>query len=488
MLKRYIKSLKKKNIHIIGISSTEGVSIALFLIRYGIKNFTVHDFIEEKDWFKYFNQTHSALTKKQKQILFKKLQKIPAHFNFKDNYLKNIKKADLIFVPQSWYIYNINKQLKKIYKKNPEIFTTITQLYFNLISCPIIAVTGSNGKTTTANLIYKILKTCSKKKIYFSGNDRLNIQILNKLEKIKKNNLVVLEVSNRQLKIDLKKSPHIGIITNITPNHLNEYKSFRQYSEQKENLIKYQTKNDYAILNYDDKESQRIIKSKKYNVFGFSIKQELDKGCYIKKGNFVLKDKEEKIVCSIYQLKLKGEHNLSNACAAIACAYLSGIKIKNIVKALNNFKTVSKRIELIYKINGIEFYDDTSSTTPESTIACLKVFPEQKIILISGGKNKGLNYNKLAQIIKKKVKEIIFIKSPLSKEIKKLLIEKKMDKKKIHQVENLKQAVNLSYQLALKNDHIILSPAGVYYAYFQNKMSDYKLSKYLIKKLLKLPK
>lgn len=494
-IKNYINFLKNKEIHVIGVSGAEGAAIALFLVKHKIQNFHLNDFSREEDFKKNFYQAHSEIPKKKQNQIYNKLLRLKSRINFRKKYLKNIKKADLIFVPQSWHLYKENDSLKKLVRKIN--FSNLTKLYFDLCSAKIIGITGSNGKTTTANLINTIFRKeyCSEgsrskiratkddRKVYFSGNDRTNIQILDKIEKIKEKDWLILEISNRQLKQDLGRSPGIGVITNITPNHLNEYRSFSEYIKAKESLLKYQDKTNWAVLNWDDPVSLKLIKSRKYNVFGFSFKKKLKRGCFIENGKIIIRDKDlKKEIYSIKNIKLRGQHNLANILAAVAVAYLVGINKKTIFQAVKNFSGLKKRLELVKKVKGIEFYDNTSSTTPESTIAAINSFKENKILIV-GGRNKNLDLSKLAEEIVKKINFLIILKSPLGEEIKSLVLKKGLDKSDIYFCPTLSRAVKKSFDLARKGDVVIFSPSGEYFCYFKGKMKEYKDFGKLVKKL-----
>ncbi|HEC21263.1 MAG TPA: UDP-N-acetylmuramoyl-L-alanine--D-glutamate ligase, partial [Candidatus Peregrinibacteria bacterium] len=418
-LKTFLQGLKGKKIHVIGFSGTEGAAIALFLARKGVKNLHFHDFCEEKKFKKHFREAHVGFSAKEREELFKELGKISANFYFKENYLKDVEKADIIFVPQSWYLYEFNKPLWGLKKKRGITFSSITKLYFDLVPAKIVGITGSNGKTTTSNMINGIFQA-SRFQTYFSGNDRRNVQILEKIEKMTAEDFLVLEISNRQLKVDLKRSPNIGILTNITPNHLFEYSSFAEYEDSKEGMLKYQKKRDFAILNFDNPSSQKIIRKGKYNVFPFSTEEILERGAFVRGGVMVVKDagKEYKI-CKTGELKIKGKHNISNALAAIATAYLAEVKIEVIRDAIKKFRGLPQRLELVRKIKGVEFYNDTASTAPESTIAALDTL-KSNVILIAGGRNKGVEIEPLAKKLPDKVKDLILLESPLGEEINRL--------------------------------------------------------------------
>lgn len=482
-IKDFIAGLKGKNIHIIGFTGTESAAIALFLDKCGLKNFHLHDFCEEKQLKKHFRSAHSALSVKEQELRLEKIFNLKAHFHYQNDYLQGIEDADIIFVPQAWYMYENNKALTKL--QNKKQFLSITKLYFKLSPAPIIAVTGSNGKTTTSNLINHLFTHAKHpyRKVWFSGNDRGTEQILEQLEEIQAEDLLILEVSNRQLKIDLGKSPHIAVITNITQNHLKEYKSFEEYAEGKFSLLQHQKHEDFAVLNYDDPVSAEHI-SEYNNVFGFSLKKELEPGAFVRNQTIYLKPKNapQIPVCKVDIWPLKGEHNLSNALAAFAACFLAKIDFKELAAAVSSFEGVPQRQELVDIINGIEFYNDTSSTSPESLMVAIKALGPN-LVLIAGGRNKGLDIQDLSQMLQQDVDKLIFLDSPFADELKASFPQTYLQKTRT--AKTLKQAVNLAYEIAESQDKVVLSPGAEYFVYFKDKMSGYKNFRTFIAQLRK---
>ncbi|MCK4525072.1 MAG: hypothetical protein KAU07_01405, partial [Candidatus Andersenbacteria bacterium] len=345
-----LKNLKNKNIHIVGIGGAEGSAIAEFLVANGISSITGHDFSSKADFKKAFYNTHLSLKLKEREKALNHLLNLPIRINFKDHYLEGVEDADVVFVSQVWFKYPQNMPILEKLKDSGVPFKTITNLYFELASCKIISVTGTNGKTTTARLINSIFEIWAEKnnksKIYFAGNDRQNVQVLDKLNKMKKDDILILETSSTQLLLNFGISPHIGVITNITPNHIDDHGSFENYIEAKKNLIRYQGKGDFAILNYDDEQSKKIVNELQITnyesgIFLFSWKEELKEGCFVRDGKIIInaKDKcrfakrlhspigtmEPVIVCNIDDIKIPGKHNLENVLAAVSVAYLYGI-------------------------------------------------------------------------------------------------------------------------------------------------------------------
>ncbi len=461
-MKKLIK-FEKKNIHILGASGAEGSAVLLFLFK-NIKNkkITAHDFCLESEFQKNFNLFHDGYSENEKKKMFKELSNLPITYNFKDTYLNDIKKADIIFVPQSWYRYENNQELKKYQKKIP--FYNITKLYFNLAPCPIIAITGTSGKSTTSRLINNIISK-SKKRVFFTGNDRLNEQVLDDLDIMNSDDILAIEVSNRQLKIDMEKSPHVAVITNISPNHLDDHDSYEDYIKTKKSLTKYQGAGDYAILNYDNYATKKIAEDCNAKTYFFSRKNILENGCFIKNNNIVLKDKDrEYIICSTLDLLIPGPHNIENALAASLATFVAGISTKNIREGIITYKGMKSRLEFFEEIKGVRYYEDSSACNPDGPKNAVQSF-KTPIILIAGGTRKVSKTNEFIEvaqeIVKNNVKALFLIgekaqeiENAVRKELEKAGNERLLIKK----CNGLEDAVANSYLAAKNGDVVVLSP------------------------------
>jgi len=396
MLKLNLKNLENKNIHIVGIAGAEGSAVAEFLVGNGISSITGHDFSLRKDFKKAFYNTHLSLKPDEREKALEHLLNLPIKINFKDHYLEGVEEADMVFVSQVWFKYPQNLPILQDLKNSGVPFKTITNLYFELAPCKIISVTGTNGKTTTARLINNIFEIWAEKnnkKVYFAGNDRQNVQVLDKLNKMTEDDVLILETSSTQLLLNSEISPHIGVITNITPNHFDDHGNFENYIEAKKNLVRYQKADDWAVLNYDDEQSRKFVKSIKSKVFLFSRRKELEEGCFVRDGKIKCKSAKRLhraiatieptvvTICSINDIKIPGKHNLENVLAAVSVAYLYGIEPETIKKGILKYTGTKHRLKLLYNIDGIKYYDDTQATTPEATVAGIESFDEDLILL-----------------------------------------------------------------------------------------------------------
>ncbi|MFH1971589.1 MAG: UDP-N-acetylmuramoyl-L-alanine--D-glutamate ligase, partial [Patescibacteria group bacterium] len=268
-------------------------------------------------------------------------------------------------------VYRYKRKLVDAEKRGATI-SSATQLFFNECSGKIIAVTGTKGKGTTSTLIYNILKK-SGKDVYLVGN--IGKAFLEILPKLNSKSWVVMELSSFQL-IDLKKSPHIAVVLNITEDHLDWHKNVEEYINAKKNILTHQSKKDFAVINSDYKVSESFKKITKANVYLTSVKKETN-GCYIKGKNIVLNvGKDKNIIGEVEKLILKGKHNWENINSATVAAFLAGADLDSIKEETFSFKGLEHRLEFVREFQGVSFYNDSFATGPQPTIAAINSFKE----------------------------------------------------------------------------------------------------------------
>ena len=289
-------------------------------------------------------------------------------------------------------------------------------LYFSLSKAKIVAVTGTNGKSTTSRIINAILEK-STLKHYFAGNDRANVQVLDFLDNFNAEDILLLEVSDRQLMIGIKKGPFIGVLTNITPNHLDDHGTFENYIKVKKSLFDQQESSDFAVINSGDEISMEISVSIPAQVYFYSLKKPVDRGVWVKDRDIIWAESGE-IICSLSDVKLMGSHNIENVLASILTAKILGVKIDQIKEAVSNFTGIENRLNLVFD-KEFKVYDDLQSTSPQATLTALKVFKDP--ILILGGDNKNLDYSGLAAEISKRNLKVVILPGTASDELLKKL-------------------------------------------------------------------
>lgn len=356
----------------------------------------------------------------------------------KDNpdYLSNLDKYDSIV--RSPGVYPYKNELSNLNVITP------TQIFFNEFKGTIIGVTGTKGKGTTSTLIYEILKA-SGLDVYLSGN--IGKPALELLPITNEKSYVVLEMSSFQL-IDLSVSPHISVVLNITSDHMDWHKNQKEYLEAKKNIVKFQTSNDWSVINGEYETSKSFAGETKSKVVYFS-KDTLDA--------FYKED-----------LILRGEHNLENIAAAVAVANILKIDKSLILKTVKSFKGLEHRLEFVKEVGGVKFYNDSFATGPQPTIAAIKSFTEDETLIL-GGSDKGLNYKELGDIISKSknVKNVILI-GQIREQIKKHI---SMDKN-IYDlgVSNMNTIIKKAFEITSKGGVVVLSPAAASFDMFK----DYK--------------
>jgi UDP-N-acetylmuramoylalanine--D-glutamate ligase len=261
------------------------------------------------------------------------------------------------------------------------------------------------------------------------------------------------------------------VILNVTKNHLDEYNNnFSAYKKGKFSLIESQKKDYIAILNYDNIHTRKHIDVSKGTPVPYSSQRELPIGVYVKNGWVVDRHKlssgqvVNQRICLLDKICLLGRHNLSNILAAVAATRAARVPVAIIRKVIEKFRGIPQRLELIYQKNGVQFVNDSASTTPESTIAALESFEQGSVSLICGGDAKGMDYAKLASTLRSKKVRVVALKSPLASILKKSL------KNKLKIVETLQEAVKISTKNAEKGEVILLSPAAAWFCYFSGKI------------------
>ena len=432
---------RNKKIAVLGLG-IEGEDVVGFLVKKGAKNITIFD---QKD--------PSQLGEQYKK--FKSLKSLK--FKLGTDYLKDgLTGFDIIFRSPAFKLSMTELMAAK--KAGVEI-SSATKLFFD--SCPgkIIGVTGTKGKGTTATLIYQILKKAGKK-VFLAGN--IGEPMLAILPKISKDSWVVLELSSFQIQ-DLGKSPHIAVVLFITSEHLDYHASVEEYIQAKTNIVSHQNRSDFAVLNADNKISSAFGALTPAEIYCISQKRKV-------KGAYVLDEKIyllEKLIGSIKKLKIIGQHNWDNVCAAAIAAWVAGADIATIKKAVFDFRGLEHRLELVTKINNVSFYNDSFSTTPETAIAAIKSF-SQPIILIAGGSEKGSDFTTLGKkIAQSSVKALILI-GEMAERIKQAALQAGFTGKIIFRPKTMKKIVQRAVAEASLGDVVLLSPACASFGMFEN--------------------
>ncbi|MDR2251461.1 MAG: UDP-N-acetylmuramoyl-L-alanine--D-glutamate ligase [Endomicrobium sp.] len=362
--------------------------------------------------------------------------------------------------------------LKKAIKKK---IIVISELSFSLENSKykkIIAITGTNGKTTTTDLTAKIIKSVYKNSIVV-GN--IGMPLADKALKTGKSTYITMEVSSYQLEDTPDFRPNISVLLNITPDHIEHHKTMNAYIKAKENVFINQRRGDFAILNYDDKICRRISSKVKANLIYFS-KKALNKGIFYNKGKIVIKVGKKHFEIKP-KINIVGRHNIENILAATAAAYAAGVNPKDIEKVISKYKGVEQRIEFVKTVNGTDYYNDSKSTNIDSTRVALESF-DKNILIIMGGRNKGFSYLPLRNLVKNKVKAIFLIGEASSKIRKDL-----SGTTNFYNCGNIENAVKQIYKVSQPYDTVLLSPACASFDQFKNFEERGNIFKQLVHKL-----
>lgn len=451
MIKEIINFLRDKKIAILGFG-LEGKSTYNFIRKY--------------------------LPEKQLDIIFKSwgenkesnIKDKYINFIVGENYLEGLEKYDLIIKSPgiSFKDIDITGFENKI--------TSQLELFLEYSKSFTIGVTGTKGKSTTSTLIYKIIKD-QEKDVELLGN--IGTPIFDEIDKIGENTISVIELSSHALQY-VKKSPNISILLNLYEEHLDFYKSYKEYGDAKFNIFKYQNEKDIAIFNLDNQE----IRKRNYN-----FKQEdyeitmQDKINVLTKNTIYLKDNyifynNLKIYNVNQNRKLKGNHNLNNIMFALAVSNILKLDLEKTINSINEFNPLEHRLEYVGTFGDVEYYNDSIATIPEATIESIKAL-EKVNTLIVGGNDRGVNQQKLIQFLFDSTIENIICLPKTGIYIYEGL--KKSDKNLIN-AKNLEEAVKCAKKVTKKGTICLLSPAASSYGYFKNFKERGNTFKYYVAK------
>ena len=345
------------------------------------------------------------------------------------------------------------------------VLTTLQQLahrHRKVIGCPIIGITGTNGKTTTTSLLGEIMKNYAQSSFVVGniGNPYTSIAL-----QTREDSVIVAEMSSFQLETIQTFRPRVSAILNITPDHLNRHHTMEAYIEAKENIAKNQTEKDTCVLNYEDDVTRAFGENVKSKVLYFSSQRILEEGIYLENGQIVLAMNGEKTpVCHVDELNILGTHNHENAMAAVGMAAAYGVPVDVIRRTLKEFQGVEHRIEYVAEKNGVVYYNDSKGTNPEAAVKAIEAMT-RPTVLIGGGYDKGSEFDLYVKAFKDRVKLLVLIGQTSDK------IEataKKYGFTNIIKAESLKEVVDICAENAKDGDAVLLSPACASWGMFDN--------------------
>ena len=349
----------------------------------------------------------------------------------------------------------------KVKEKNIPVWSEIELAYY-YEQGTVVAITGTNGKTTTTSLVGEIMKAHNPSS-YVVGN--IGIPYTQQVTKTTNDSVTVAEISSFQLETIIDFKPHVAAILNVTPDHLDRHYTFENYAACKAAVSRNQSQDDYIVVNYDDPETRKLVDTLSGKVIYFSRLEALEEGVYVKDGSIVIRENHNEVkVLELKHIQILGDHNVENVLAAVAIAYYSGVPVATIEKVCVEFKGVPHRIEYVRTVNGVEYYNDSKGTNPDAAIKGIQAM-RSTTYLIGGGYDKKSSYNEWIDSFNGKVKKLVLL-GQTANDIDKCAKTRGFVDTVI--VESLEEAVTYCYQNALEGECVLLSPACASWGMFDN--------------------
>ena len=430
---QYFESLKGRKIAVLGLGVSNRPLVRL-LLEFGC-NVTGCD--------------RTPREKLEEEVL--ELERLGCKLSVGEGYLEELS-ADLVFRTPG--MHPGNPAIVALQEQGAEI-TSEMEVFFEVCPCTKIAITGSDGKTTTTTLVSEMLKAAGKT-VWLGGN--IGTPLLPLVRQMKAEDFAVVELSSFQL-MDMRRSPHVALITNLAPNHLDIHKDMEEYVESKKNIYRFQSAGDILVVNADNDITAPLSGPGSTCAFsraGKNVKVRLENGIIYRDGKAVLNKTD---------ILLPGEHNVENYMAAIAV--VEGLVEDEVIcRVAKTFGGVEHRIELVRIKDGVRYYNDSIASSPSRTMAGLKSFPE-KVILIAGGYDKHIPYDVLGPEICKHVKKL-FLCGSTAPQIRAAVENCDGDKPEITDCGKFEAAVKAAAAAAEKGDVVLMSPASASFDEFKN--------------------
>ena len=363
------------------------------------------------------------------------------------------------------------RYLEKARQRGSQI-TSEMEVFFEVCPCPIIAVTGSDGKTTTTTIISQLLSAAGRK-VYVGGN--IGHPLLAEADTMSSDGVAVLELSSFQL-MTMERSPQIAVLTNLAPNHLDIHTDMAEYVAAKERIFRFQTSVDKLVCNWDNDITRELSRKAPSKVFYFTRKAEPSLGAFLwEDAIWMRNDAGVRMVLPLSEIRLPGIHNVENYMAAIAA--VDGLVEDEAIRVFaRSFGGVEHRIEFVRELRGVRWYNDAIASSPSRTAACLNSF-RQKVILLAGGKDKGVSYRDLGPLINDHVKSLILC-GATAKVIRESVEQaENYASLPITEVPDWAQAVQRAAAIAQSGDVVVMSPASTSFDMFPNFMEKGKYFK-----------
>jgi UDP-N-acetylmuramoylalanine--D-glutamate ligase len=344
---------------------------------------------------------------------------------------------------------------------------------------PIVAITGSNGKTTTTTLTGEIMAAAGFSTLV-GGN--IGTPAISLADRANKETVIVLEVSSFQLETIATFRPKVAVVLNVTPDHLDRHRTLDVYVNAKARIFENQQSSDFAVLNEDDPTCVTLAGRARAQVFWFSRHKEVRQGAWVSEGKILFRDaKGQREILDVADIPLKGAHNLENVLAAVCAGALMGCAPEKIRQAVHEFKAVEHRLEFVASIRGVDYYNDSKATNVDATIKALESFPAN-IHLILGGKDKGSDYTVLNDLLRKRVKRVYTIGAAAAK-IESQIVSAKDGGPELVHAETLENAIRKASAVAQEGDIVLLAPACASFDQFKSYEHRGKVFKEVVRSL-----
>jgi UDP-N-acetylmuramoylalanine--D-glutamate ligase len=343
-----------------------------------------------------------------------------------------------------------------------------SQIFMEVCPCRTIGITGSAGKTTTTTLVGRMAKNAYDERAYTGGN--IGDPLINYVDNMKADDIAILELSSFQLE-QMTISPNIAAILNITPNHLDRHGTMEAYTAAKARILEFQSKNDAAVLGRDDKGAWNLRNQVHGKLLTFSL-HELDEGLdgtYYHDGLLNLRDGNAYLPLMLREkVLLRGDHNIANVLAAFAIGHAAGFPLDSMLEAVEDFRGVPHRLELVRELNGVRWYNNSMATAPERTIAVIHAFNEP-IVLLLGGRDKKLPWEELMQLVSERVDHVVLFGEAAEK-IQKTVDNLGLSQKRftLSHANGLHEAIHQAAEVAEPGDVVLLSPGGTSFDEFKD--------------------
>ena len=328
---------------------------------------------------------------------------------------------------------------------------------------PVIAITGSNGKTTTTSLVGELIGNAG---FPVQVGDNIGKPLISMVESSRYNGWNVVELSSFQLETIKTFHPQIAVVLNVTPNHMDRYETFNDYAAAKHRIFMNQTKKDVAVLNADDPMVSSWEGGLRAEVMTFSVRNELKQGVFLKGNELVYRsDKGEQNLLRVDEMKLRGLHNVENVAAALTVGIAAGASIESMRETVKQFNPVEHRLEFVDEIRGVRFYNDSKATSVDATLKALEAFANDngKVVLILGGRGKKAPYAPLATLVRDKVRKLVLIGEDAE-----TIANELGEYAQTERASDMKHAVELSFKAAEKGDVVLLAPACASFDMFES--------------------